>query len=78
MEYMPGGVLSSRIGGTENEAKMKRYMIEIAKGVAHLHEKHIIHRNLKPENIFFGHKGLILGDFGVSKILKNHTDVTYT
>ncbi len=44
----------------------------IIKGVKYLHEKNIIHRDLKMENIFMMEDGsLKIGDLGMSKIMYN-------
>ena len=48
-------------------------MGQIAKGVAFLHQKNIVHRDIKPGNILLkssnGYAVVKLGDFGLSKIL---------
>ena len=42
------------------------YGLQIAKGLAAAHEKHIVHRNLKPENLFITREGRIkILDFGM-------------
>jgi len=42
-----------------------------------MHEEKVLHRDIKPDNIFLGLKGKIkLGDFGISRIfdsIKEHT-----
>lgn len=37
-----------------------------------IHSSNVIHRDLKPDNIFIDYMGFIkIGDFGVSRILSN-------
>ena len=50
----------------ENHAK--KYFIQIANGVQALHEKKIVHRDLKLDNIFINKNyQLKIGDFGFAK-----------
>lgn len=44
-------------------------MFHTACGLQHLHEKGIVHRNIKPENIYRWDNIYKLGDFGVAKVL---------
>ncbi|XP_035210044.1 twitchin-like [Stegodyphus dumicola] len=53
-EFMSGGELFERItsdGYTMSEAEVINYMRQICEAVKHMHEKNIIHLDLKPENI---------------------------
>ncbi|XP_071038443.1 twitchin-like [Parasteatoda tepidariorum] len=53
-EFMSGGELFERItsdGYTMSEAEVIHYMRQICEAVKHMHEKNIIHLDLKPENI---------------------------
>ena len=47
--------------------KLKRYIVGITNGLQFLHEKHIVHRDIKPDNILLDKKDNVkLADFGVS------------
>ncbi|XP_063590103.1 membrane-associated tyrosine- and threonine-specific cdc2-inhibitory kinase-like [Penaeus indicus] len=42
------------------------YLVDLLQGVSHLHKHHLVHMDIKPENIFIGYDGLCkLGDFGL-------------
>ena len=50
------------------EPKIKRWVTQILLGLKYLHDKHILHRDLKSQNIFLSGSGRVkLGDFGISK-----------
>ena len=45
---------------------------QICLSIKHVHDKKILHRDLKSQNIFLTKKGLVkLGDFGISRVLSN-------
>jgi serine/threonine protein kinase len=50
--------------------------LDVAKGCRHLHEKHIIHRDLKSQNVWIHENGTAkVGDFGMSRV-NNHNTMT--
>ncbi len=49
---------------------LKIYLYQIFKGVYHLHEKGICHRDLKPQNVLFSKNKLVICDLGSAKVLK--------
>ena len=54
-------------------------MIHILKGLKSLHDKNILHRDLKSANIFISEDGKYkLGDLNVSKVMKKGLAYTQT
>ena len=52
---------------------------KICKGIKDIHDKKLIHRNLKPDNIFFNSVMMVkIGDFGIEKQLKSETEYAKT
>ena len=75
-EYADGGDLSEKIKNKKKnnffpENEILDYFIQICFALKHIHDKKIIHRDLKSQNIFLTKKGLVkLGDFGIAKNLQ--------
>ncbi|XP_048449711.1 cyclin-dependent kinase-like 2, partial [Rhincodon typus] len=58
--------------------KVRRYLIQILRGVAFCHSHNIIHRDIKPENILVSRCGVVkLCDFGFARSLADPGE-TYT
>lgn len=61
----------------ENENNGKEILLQLTRAVAYLHERKIVHRDIKPDNIFIGQDHLNkppqikLADFGKSILLNN-------
>ncbi len=77
MEYLDGGDLRNRIDKGVSRAKAVNYLRQIASGLSAVHEKHILHRDLKPGNIMLRKDGTIaLIDFGLAKSAKLSNAIT--
>lgn len=69
MDFVPGEPLDQRIGeGPFETPAALEIAIEIARGLEALHERGIVHRDVKPENVILDSSGAArLCDFGLSK-----------
>ncbi|XP_075043551.1 serine/threonine-protein kinase Nek11-like [Mixophyes fleayi] len=74
-EYCEGGDLHHCIQLQKNkslgftEGHVMEWLIQLLLGVNYLHERLVMHRDLKTKNIFLKNGTLKIGDFGVSRIL---------
>jgi serum/glucocorticoid-regulated kinase 2 len=81
MAFMKGGELFFHLKEAkkfpENQARF--YAAQIALGLSHLHEKNIVYRDLKPENVLMDEFGNVhLTDFGMAKLLPpNSTTMSF-
>lgn len=83
MEYVRGQSLRQYLKSLQPDRlpfdEVLRIMEQICSGVAHAHERGILHRDLKPDNILLGEKGeLKIADFGLARRLEDHQDLTRT
>jgi DNA-binding NarL/FixJ family response regulator/tRNA A-37 threonylcarbamoyl transferase component Bud32 len=69
MEFFEGGDLSKRLGGKAMPpAEALRFFRELMFALGDIHEKGILHRDLKPQNMMFRADGsLAIVDFGIAK-----------
>ena len=68
MEYMEGGSLTEIIENNDfklSEKQIATICFETLKGLQHLHKKHIIHRDIKSDNVLLdAHGNVKITDFG--------------
>src|SRR5438128_1231833 len=76
-ELLEGETLGQRLNGTAlPQRKAVDYALQIAHGMAAAHEKGMVHRDLKPDNIFIitnGHVRIL--DFGLAKLIERKREI---
>ncbi|RMC05273.1 hypothetical protein DUI87_18459 [Hirundo rustica rustica] len=83
-EYCEGGDLDFKIqeykdsGKTFAQSQVIDWFIQLLLGVNYMHERRILHRDLKAKNIFLKDNLLKIGDFGVSCLLMGSCDLATT
>ena len=73
MEYAPYGSLADRHGPGEllPLTTVKDYTSQMGRAIHYIHSQGLIHRDIKPQNMFLKTRGLVLlGDFGL--VMRNH------
>ncbi|KAG1469644.1 hypothetical protein G6F56_003139 [Rhizopus delemar] len=78
LEYVSGGSLASRLAvhGAFDEKLTRYFTKQICSGLAYLHSRRILHRDIKAANILIEEDGICkISDFGLSK--KNDYDGVY-
>ncbi|KAL4674061.1 hypothetical protein H8959_017995 [Pygathrix nigripes] len=83
MGFCEGGDLYRKLkeqkGQLLPENQVVEWFVQIAMALQYLHEKHILHRDLKTQNVFLTRTNIIkVGDLGIARVLENHCDMAST
>ena len=80
MGFMPGGTLAERIAqGPMSREEAVKILRPIAAALDYAHQQGVVHRDVKPANIYFDAKGdAHLGDFGVVQLAEATRSFTGT
>ena len=83
MDYADGGDLSMKIkeqnGILFSEDKILDWFTQVCLAIKHIHDRKILHRDIKSQNIFLMKNGQVkLGDFGIAKCLDQTIDKAKT
>ncbi|CAK8681393.1 unnamed protein product [Clavelina lepadiformis] len=85
MGYAEGGDLYTRLREQRDrneflsEVQVVRWFIQICMALQYLHQQHILHRDLKTQNIFLTKTKMVkVGDLGIARVLEGATDMATT
>ncbi|XP_066562493.1 serine/threonine-protein kinase Nek5 isoform X3 [Amia ocellicauda] len=84
MEFCDGGDLMKRItmqrGILFAEDQILDWFVQICLGLKHIHDRKVLHRDIKAQNIFLANNGMKvkLGDFGIARMLNNTMELART
>ncbi len=78
MEYVPGGTLKARLTGQPMPwSEASTFILPVGRALAYAHSQGIVHRDVKPANIFLPRADWpLLGDFGLVKLLGHQHCIT--
>ena len=71
LEYVPGGTLGARMAnGPLSQREAVTTSLSIAEALAHSHERGVLHRDLKPNNVLIDQDGRArVADFGLAAVV---------
>jgi tetratricopeptide (TPR) repeat protein len=75
MEYLSGGTVGDRLrAGRAALPQALSWIHQAASALDHAHERGIVHRDVKPQNLLFDQRGrLVIGDFGIARAAYEQT-----
>lgn len=77
-EFIKGGTLHSRSGRVMQPRQVARLIRQLGEALDHAHGAGLVHRDVKPGNIFIEGQRAILADFGIVKAYNEASDLTKT
>ncbi|XP_071058411.1 serine/threonine-protein kinase Nek1-like, partial [Pseudochaenichthys georgianus] len=83
MDYCAGGDLFKKINSQKgvlfSEEKVLDWFVQICLALKHVHDRKILHRDIKSQNIFLTKDGTVqLGDFGIARVLNSTVELART
>ncbi|XP_061440081.1 serine/threonine-protein kinase Nek1 isoform X2 [Rhineura floridana] len=83
MDYCEGGDLFKKINAQKgvlfSEDQIMDWFVQICLALKHVHDRKILHRDIKSQNIFLTKDGTIqLGDFGIARVLNSTVELART
>ncbi|XP_013978373.2 serine/threonine-protein kinase Nek1 isoform X4 [Salmo salar] len=83
MDYCEGGDLFKTINSQKGvqfpEEQILDWLVQICLALKHVHDRKILHRDIKSQNIFLTKDGTIqLGDFGIARVLNSTVELART
>jgi tetratricopeptide (TPR) repeat protein/tRNA A-37 threonylcarbamoyl transferase component Bud32 len=77
MELVEGESLSKKLAAKSTDLRAKVRLLEkVARAVHHAHEKGVIHRDLKPDNILVAGEEPKVADFGLARLVESSPALT--
>jgi serine/threonine protein kinase len=76
INFCSGGTLADQVAQQNSVEEVVRMIKELSKGLAVLHAKGYIHRDIKPDNIFLADKEtrkVVIGDMGLARKVDENT-----
>ncbi|KAM7013072.1 serine/threonine-protein kinase Nek1 isoform 3-T3 [Tautogolabrus adspersus] len=83
MDYCEGGDLFKKINSQKgvlfSEEQILNWFVQICLALKHVHDRKILHRDIKSQNIFLTKDGTVqLGDFGIARVLNSTVELART
>ncbi|XP_062429765.1 serine/threonine-protein kinase Nek1 isoform X4 [Rhea pennata] len=83
MDYCEGGDLFKKINAQKgilfSEDQILDWFVQICLALKHIHDRKILHRDIKSQNIFLTKDGTVqLGDFGIARVLNSTVELART
>uniref|UniRef100_A0A8C5H975 non-specific serine/threonine protein kinase n=1 Tax=Gouania willdenowi TaxID=441366 RepID=A0A8C5H975_GOUWI len=83
MDYCEGGDLFQKINSQKAmlfpEEQILDWFVQICLALKHVHDRKILHRDIKSQNIFLTKEGTVqLGDFGIARVLNSTVELART